>query len=232
MGDLTEIQASLAVKVIGSDTVGGETTPVKVSTNQDMGVSDILNIASTSGVLTLLPSTVYQLKVGAAALANRKYVIMQALDPDVKWGLGAASQPFYAYQSQIIMLPVGDLTAVYFSTESGAYESQFMSFSAVPTAGTWVIKINGYTTASLAYNATAAQIQSAIITAGMSVTVTGTYAAGFTVAYTSMINRPQLIVKTNGLVAGSTAVDVTSFTIAEGATPCVVPRRIAIGELS
>lgn len=233
MGDLTEIQASQAVKIVGSDTLGGETTPVKTSPNQDMAVSDILNIASTSGVLTLLPGTVYELRVSASALANRKYVIMQALDPDVKWGLGAASQPFYAYQSQIIMMPVGDATIVYFRTEPGGYESQYISFSAVPTAGTWVIKINGFTTASLAYNATAATIQAAIIAAGVSVTVTGNYTIGFTISFTALaINRPQATVKVTGLVAGAVAVVPTVLTIAEGANLCAVPRRIAIGELS
>lgn len=232
MGDLTEIQASMAVKVIGSDTLGGETNPVKVSVNQDMAVSDILNIAATSGTITILPNTVYQLQVGASALSNRKYVIMQALDPDVKWGLGAASQPFYAYQSQIIMIPVGDATAIYFRTEAGGYESQYIGFSAVPTAGTWIIKVNGYTTTSLAYNATAAQVQAAMITAGAGVTVTGNYTTGFTVTFTTMLNRPQLSVKTTGLVAAAVTVVVSTYTIAEGANACVVPRRIAIGELS
>lgn len=233
MGDLTEIQAAMATKIVGSDALGGETTPVKTSPNQDLAVSDILNIASASGVLTLLPGTVYELRVSASALANRKYVIMQALDPDVKWGLGAASQPFYAYQSQIIMMPVGDATIVYFRTEPGGYESQYIGFSAVPTAGTWLIKIDGYTTGYLAYNATAATVQSALITAGVSVTVTGNYSLGFTVVFSGVMrNAPQLTVKTTGLVAGAVPVTTTILTIVEGAAACAVPRRIAIGELS
>lgn len=57
---------------------------------------------------------------------------------------------------------------------------QTISFSLVPTAGTWQISLNGQTTSVLAYNANAAAVQAAIqlVQFASGCTVTGNYSIG------------------------------------------------------
>lgn len=73
MADLTDLQAAQTVKIVGSDSSGLETFPAKVSTNQDLSVSDVINTTGVYGTLTVGTSAI-QLKVGASNLANRKLV--------------------------------------------------------------------------------------------------------------------------------------------------------------
>lgn len=56
-----------------------------------------------------------------------------------------------------------------------------ISFSAVPTAGVWQIKIGAFATANLAYNLNAAGVQTAVrlLTGLSTATVTGDYTSGF-----------------------------------------------------
>jgi len=66
----------------------------------------------------------------------------------------------------------------------GTAEEQLISFSAVPTSGTWRIEWNGNESADLAYNCTALDVQNAfnaMIGSGIPVTVTGNFTTGFSV---------------------------------------------------
>jgi autotransporter-associated beta strand protein len=66
-------------------------------------------------------------------------------------------------------------------------EQQTITFSAPPTAGTWLLTFNGYTTMPLAWNATAAQVQSALETLPNigpgNVTVVGAMGSGLLVSF-------------------------------------------------
>jgi len=71
MADLTEIQSAEAVKIVGSDATGLETTPVNSTSNGELLTADISNNGGTQGAITVSTSAI-EAKVGASPLANRK----------------------------------------------------------------------------------------------------------------------------------------------------------------
>lgn len=75
MADLSDLQAAESVKIVGSNSSGIETNPVKVSSNQDLGTSDIVDTSGVYGQLTV-GTTAIQLKVGISNLSNRKLVTL------------------------------------------------------------------------------------------------------------------------------------------------------------
>lgn len=86
MADLTDLQAAQTVKVVGSDSSGIETYPAKVSSNQDLSVSDGLKNGGVHGTLTLTTAnTAYEAKVGRSRLPGRKSLVITAQD-NMFWG--------------------------------------------------------------------------------------------------------------------------------------------------
>lgn len=118
MADLSDLQAAQATKIVGSDTSGVETNAAKVSPNQDLGTSDVLTTAAVTATLALTTAAT-EGKVGASALANRKYFIMEALNTNVKWGFSSGSQPFDLFKSQLIMVPAGPGISFWFKMSTG-----------------------------------------------------------------------------------------------------------------
>ena len=121
MADLTDLQAAQTVKLVGSDAAGVETNSAKVSNNQDLGTSDIMN---NGGIDRSLPlTTAAKLGVvnvdGVTPLVNRKYFIMEGLDTGIKWGFSATTQSFDIFKSQVIMVPCGPNTTIYFKMTTG-----------------------------------------------------------------------------------------------------------------
>lgn len=74
MADLTDLQAAGSTKVVGSDASGLETSPVKVSANQDFGVADVCDNGGVQGVIAV-GTTPVAVRVGASNLANRKRLL-------------------------------------------------------------------------------------------------------------------------------------------------------------
>ena len=118
MADLTDIQAAAVVKVVGSDATGAETNTQAVSTLNEAQVADILNNGGLDIVLSLT-TTASEGKVGVSRKTNRKYVIMEALTANVKWGFSNTTQSFDLFKSQLIMVPVGDQTQIWFKMSAG-----------------------------------------------------------------------------------------------------------------
>lgn len=118
VGDLTDIQAAQAVKIIGADTSGVETVPAKVSANQDLGVGDVLDNGGLDATIALTTTPV-EGKVGASAKVGRKYFIMEALATNVKWGFSNTTQNFDLFKSQLIMVPCGPNTQIWFKMSTG-----------------------------------------------------------------------------------------------------------------
>ena len=86
MGDISDINAAQSIKIIGSANDGTEQTPVKSSSNGDLGVSDGLRQGGVQGALSLATgNTAYEAKVGVSKLSNRKILTITALD-DMYWG--------------------------------------------------------------------------------------------------------------------------------------------------
>lgn len=75
MADLTDIQAAQTVKLVGSSPFGTESTPVKSSSNGDLGSSDIVDTTGLYGTITVGTSPV-EVKVGASPLNSRKLLTL------------------------------------------------------------------------------------------------------------------------------------------------------------
>lgn len=119
MADLTGIEAAQSIKVVGSDNTGAETTPVNSTVNGDLQTADILNNGGLDTVLSIATGVPQELKVGASRKTTRKYVIMEALDTGIKWGFSSSTQSFDLFKSQVIMVPVGEDTEIWFDSTSG-----------------------------------------------------------------------------------------------------------------
>lgn len=118
MGDITDQKRSSPVQLVGggSDNEGyiSNVTPLK-----EASTSDILNNGGLDAELTVGISAV-ELKVGASRKANRKYVIFQALDQNIKFGFTSLTQNIPCQKHRVFMLPVGENTEVWFiATEAG-----------------------------------------------------------------------------------------------------------------
>jgi uncharacterized phage protein gp47/JayE len=107
---------------------------------------------------------------------------------------------------------------------------QLITFSTVPTAGTWTITLGGFTTAALAFNATAAQVQAAIqgLLFASGCTVTGNYAIGFTVTFNGagtggFMIQPQFVATSSLTNAVPAAVIITAAIITPGIDQASVP---------
>lgn len=116
MGDISEINASQAVKIIGSGPDGSESNPVEASSNNELYNADCVNHAAIDIVLSLT-TTPQEVKVGASRQVNRKYLWMQALDANVKWGFDTNCR-FDLFKNQMIIHPVGNVP-VYMKVSTG-----------------------------------------------------------------------------------------------------------------
>lgn len=128
MGDLTSTQVSEFVKVIGSDSSGTETYPVKVSANNDIHSSDILTTTGVDGVIALTATPV-ELKVGVGVLSERKYVILEGLDNNIKWGFSNSTQSFDLFKNQILMIPLGPNISIWAKMSTGTGNIAFGELS-------------------------------------------------------------------------------------------------------
>lgn len=119
MADLTGIEAAQSIKVVGSDNTGAETTPVNSTVNGDLQTADILNNGGLDTIISIVSGIPQELKVGVSRKATRKFIIMEALDTGIKWGFSSSTQSFDLFKNQLIMVPVGEDTEIWFDTISG-----------------------------------------------------------------------------------------------------------------
>ena len=117
MPDLSEKEAALGTKIVGQDTNGNETNPVGSSTLGELYVADVPNQVGLNAVLNLT-TTAVEGKVGASTMLNRKYIEMQGLTTNVKWGYDSTC-PFDLFKSQFFSLPCGTNCKIYFKTSTG-----------------------------------------------------------------------------------------------------------------
>lgn len=89
-------------------------------------------------------------------------------------------------------------------------DQQLISFSLVPDSGTFTLTFGGHTTAAIAFNASADDVQTALRTlAGLEeVVVAGDFPAGFKVTYTGVNSPVALITSSSSLLNGVTAVTI------------------------
>lgn len=109
-------------------------------------------------------------------------------------------------------------------------EIQDIDFDAVPDSGAWKLTFSGQETSSLAYNANAAAVQSALnaLSNLSAVTVAGDYTAGFTVTFAGAdggVNQPLLTASVNTLLIVATPVTINIVETLAGA-PAVDTREV------
>jgi hypothetical protein len=117
----------------------------------------------------------------------------------------------------------------------GANEAQTVTITGTPTGGTFTLTWNGQTTAAIAYNATAAAVQSALLALSnmpeSGVTVTGGPGPGtaYTVTFVDAVNVAAMTASAAGLTGGtSPAVNVATAT-AGGSASFVRAVKLVLG---
>lgn len=132
----------------------------------------------------------------------------QNLDSDFIVGAGRI---IYAPMTVAVPTDLGDM--IYMTTGSNASEVQTLTITGTPTGGTFKLKFRGYKTATIAYNATAANVVSALValsTIGAGgVTATGGPLPGTPVVITFAAqlanqNQPSIIVTDSAFTGGTT----------------------------
>jgi hypothetical protein len=114
--DLDTLQASGSVKIAGANSSGTETHFVDASPNNELRANDCVNTSGTDTVLSLTV-TAQEIKVSTSRLVNRKYVWMEALSTNVKWGFDSNCR-FDLFKNQLIIHPVGNV-AIYMKMSTG-----------------------------------------------------------------------------------------------------------------
>lgn len=116
MTDLGEIQAALPIKIIGSSSTGLETNPVQASANNELRSNDCINTSAIDTILNLT-TVAQEVKVGANRLTERKYIWMQAIATNIKWGFDTNCR-FDLFRNQLVIHPVGNVP-VYMKMSTG-----------------------------------------------------------------------------------------------------------------
>jgi hypothetical protein len=110
MADLTELQAALPSKIIGSDLTGNETNAVNATPTGDLTVSDGLSAGGLVGNLNLVTAnTAYEAKVSTSRLTNRKILTIVAFDADMFFGMSntvTTSTGFPLYKGQSVSFSI------------------------------------------------------------------------------------------------------------------------------
>jgi hypothetical protein len=116
MADLSDVNAGQTVKIVGMGSTGAETNAVGAKSNNELLASDCINTSASDRVLALT-TTAVEVKVGGTRLTNRKYIFLQALSSNVKWGFNTTCN-FDLFKNQFFVLPTGNVT-VYIKVSIG-----------------------------------------------------------------------------------------------------------------
>jgi hypothetical protein len=88
----------------------GSTTGVTIGNTLDqLRIDDIARTSGLHAELTI-GTTAVELKVGASALANRKYVVMRPRDNDIYYGYSSGvttTTGMELFKGEFLMLPIG-----------------------------------------------------------------------------------------------------------------------------
>jgi len=116
MADIGDINATEAVRIVGSDSLGAEQTPVSSTSNGDLNIADISNNGGVEGAITVGTSATLA-KVGASNLANRKTLtVFNNSNSTIYWGYTSGittSTGTPIFKNQLAVWDVGPNTSVY-----------------------------------------------------------------------------------------------------------------------
>ena len=113
-------------------------------------------------------------------------------------------------QKPNILAGGGYLVVIPFADTGNVTEVQHIAFPTVPASGTWKLKYGANTSGSLAYNISAASLQTALrLLSGLgSVTVSGDTTAGFNVTFTGVTGDASLLQLQANALQDATPIDV------------------------
>jgi len=123
MADISDVQSTDIVRLVGSSSDGTEQTPVGSTSNGELLTYDVANSTGVDSLIAVPGTTVVELKVGASALTSRRYIQIQATDRGIKWGFSLTTQSFDLFKDQLIILPYGpDVTLYVYNTTSSSVD--------------------------------------------------------------------------------------------------------------
>ena len=129
MSDISDTKSSHPVKIVGSEVDGTETTPVNSSNNQEIFIRDTHDNGGTDTIIVISDATPVEGVVNIIPKSLRKYVIIEALTTGMKWGFSSSSQSFDIFKSQLIMVPIGENTQIWFKAPASGGEVAFGELS-------------------------------------------------------------------------------------------------------
>jgi hypothetical protein len=124
MGDVAKERSTGVNRISGPD----ENNIANVSDNKEISIRDTHDFGGLDTILNLT-TTPIEGKVGANPKALRKYVVMEALSTNVVWGFTNSTQSFDLFKSQLIMIPVGPATQIWYKVTSATGQVAFGEIS-------------------------------------------------------------------------------------------------------
>lgn len=94
-----------------------DTYQANVTSDKDLTITDAPNTGGVDKIFNLT-TTPQELRIGATAKVNRKYVYMEAVSQNVKWGFNTSCN-FSLPRKGFFILPVGQNTVVYLCASVG-----------------------------------------------------------------------------------------------------------------
>lgn len=124
MGDASRERASSVNRITGQD----ENNVAIVTINSEVAIRDTHDNGGLDTIIALT-TTPIEGKVSSSAKTERKYIIMEALTKNVKWGFSNSTQSFDLFKSQLIMVPIGANTDIWLKTTTGSGSVAFAELS-------------------------------------------------------------------------------------------------------
>lgn len=130
MADLTEIQSSESVKIVGATSTGLEATPVNSSLTGELFTRDIINTSGVNAAASIT-TTAVEVKVGASRLVNRKAVTVIPTNGTIYWGFTSGvtvANGMPVLKNQRVTIAISDNVAV-FAISAGTVDVRVVEVS-------------------------------------------------------------------------------------------------------
>lgn len=130
MADLTEVQSSQAVKVVGSDLTGVETYPVGSTSTGEIKSVDAIGTSVINGSISV-STTQVKACVGASNLVNRKVLTITPTDGFIYFGSTGVSTAngTKIFKNQTMTVAITDAVNVYLIASSGTVDVRIIEGS-------------------------------------------------------------------------------------------------------
>lgn len=187
-----------------------ENLRIKSTNNVDMGLQ-----VSTGGIVKNV--TIKQNGVGKQMLSGVRVFPKTPVVASIAQVQAGVLNSIPAIQTLKFLPNITTSVSIAVNWVSGVLgQVQTLSFSSIPTQGTYTLTLGAATTASIAYNATAAAVQSALIALSGTyvgkISVSGNYIKGFIIAFDVSLGSLPLISTTLSLTSVSNPTE-GSYTI-------------------